>query len=144
MRDDIVTLENMKDSAFNFCKQLESLSEATLVLLSGDLGAGKTTFVQFCAEYFGITETITSPTFVIQKEYTILQNPYFKKFVHIDAYRLENIAQLEYLGWATLQQDSSCVVFLEWPEHIPEIFAQQTHHISLEIKDDGTRSLDIE
>jgi tRNA threonylcarbamoyl adenosine modification protein YjeE len=61
---------------------------ATIILLRGDLGAGKTAFVKEVAKIFEIGEEITSPTFVIEKKYKIKGNSFFKNLIHIDAYRL--------------------------------------------------------
>ena len=67
---------------------------ATLVTLSGDLGAGKTTFTQGIARALGVEETVASPTFVIEKVY-VLTAQRWERLVHIDAYRLEGIHHLD-------------------------------------------------
>ena len=66
---------------------------ALVVGLYGDLGSGKTTFTQDVAKLFNIREDITSPTFVIEKMYDISTGD-FKKFIHVDAYRLESPKEL--------------------------------------------------
>lgn len=78
---------------------------ATVIALSGDLGAGKTTLTQELARQLGVTDTVISPTFVIMKEYAITRGPY-TQLVHIDAYRLESAAELERLGWRDLLRDA--------------------------------------
>lgn len=90
---------------------------ATLVTLSGDLGAGKTSFVQEVAKTLGIPETVSSPTFVIQKLYPVPKGP-FTKLVHIDAYRLTGAKELEKINWAELLEDSGALIMLEWPENV--------------------------
>ena len=67
-----------------------SLKERDILLLTGDLGAGKTTFTQGIARALGITEAITSPTFTIVGEYLIPDHESLKKLVHVDLYRLED------------------------------------------------------
>ena len=92
---------------------------AVVVGLSGDLGAGKTTFSQAVARALSITETVTSPTFVIEKIYVIqpAKNG-FSRLVHIDAYRLESPTELTKLGFAFILADSGNLVLIEWPERL--------------------------
>ena len=85
--------------------------EATLAL-RGDLGVGKTTFVQGLAEAFGVRERVTSPTFTL---YNVHRGT--RTLVHLDAYRLESAAQME----ALLVEDflaPPCCLAVEWPERI--------------------------
>ncbi len=76
-------------------------SKAVVVGLHGDLGSGKTTFTQCVARELGVLETVTSPTFVIEKIYT-LKNQAFDHLIHIDAYRLEKSEELLRLGWTEI------------------------------------------
>jgi len=90
--------------------------------LSGDLGAGKTHFIQGIAEGLGITSRVTSPTFIIMREYEYKKN---KHFYHVDLYRLEeNIAQeLESLGITDLWENKKNIFAIEWADkalgHLP-------------------------
>lgn len=129
--------------ADNFLTKLEpSLGGASLVLLEGDLGSGKTTFVQSCARYFGIEEALTSPTFVIQKSYPIKAHQNFHKLVHIDAYRLDGHKDLEYLGWEELIQEKGIIIFLEWPRVVSGIrFPQNTVSLSFSILENEERKI---
>lgn len=112
--------------------------------LSGDLGAGKTTFSKCVARELGVQETVTSPTFGIQKQYKIT-NPrfteYFTEFVHIDAYRIEDIKETESLRFAELFQKSNTLIFIEWPEKIAEILPKDTIVLSFESMDENTRKI---
>lgn len=90
---------------------------AALVTLSGDLGAGKTTFVQELAKALGITDTVVSPTYVLMKKYELLGQP-FTCLVHIDAYRLAGAHEFEALNPATFLLDEDALVCIEWPERI--------------------------
>lgn len=114
-------------SAEEMTKPVEWLIEAlklsprspTVITLQGDLGAGKTTFTQTLARVLGITETVTSPTFVIQKNYPILLPHFpFTKLVHIDAYRIENENEMRTLGWERLVQEGRALIVIEWSERI--------------------------
>jgi len=89
--------------------------DATVIALSGELGAGKTAFVKGVAKALGIEEHVTSPTFVIMKIYT-LEGQKFDRLIHIDAYRLKGAHHLKVLGWDELLADPKNLICIEWPE----------------------------
>lgn len=91
---------------------------AVILLLSGDLGSGKTTFTQGLARALGISETVTSPTFIIEKIYKLENDPDFDHLIHIDAYRLEGKSEAELLNLKTLFADARSLIAIEWPEYL--------------------------
>src|SRR4051812_11428104 len=115
---------------------------ATVVALSGDLGAGKTTLTQAIARELGIRETVISPTFVIMKIYE-LEKEAWKHLVHIDAYRLESSRELERLGWAEIIADPENLVLIEWPEKVPEAIPETAYRISLEHSSEEERTISL-
>jgi tRNA threonylcarbamoyladenosine biosynthesis protein TsaE len=116
--------------------------KATLITLSGDLGAGKTTLIKEIAQIFGVTEVLSSPTFVIMKRYDILDSDY-KDFFHLDAYRLSSGKDLENLGFKEILLLKSSIIFLEWPEKVPEVLVDHgpSIHINLKHINEDTREL---
>ncbi len=91
-------------------------SEGALVLaLYGDLGTGKTTFVQVLASLLNVEDTVISPTFVIMKKYQT-DDDVFNALVHIDAYRLLDEKSSRTLGFANECARSNTLVAVEWPE----------------------------
>lgn len=94
-------------------------NNATIVGFSGDLGAGKTTLVQAIASQLGVVERVVSPTFVVAKWYKTKSKD-FQTLVHIDAYRIESITELEPLGFKELVKQKKSLVLIEWPENIKE------------------------
>ena len=96
---------------------------ATIIGLSGHLGAGKTAFVKAVARILGVAEEVTSPTFVIMKIYPLVGTQW-KQLIHIDAYRLEKGTELAALKFAALAQDPSNLIFVEWPEHVRDELVQ--------------------
>ena len=103
---------------------------ATVVALSGDLGAGKTTLTQAVARKLGVAESVISPTFVIMKMYYAKHDAY-ARLVHIDAYRLNSSAELERLGWGELIADPKNLILIEWPERVPEAIPVDAHRVTL-------------
>ena len=96
--------------------------------LHGNLGVGKTTFVQGLAHGFGIAGHVTSPTFTI---YT-LHHGGQRTLVHLDAYRLTDAAQLDELMVDDFLTSPYCVA-VEWPEHIAEWLPVDAWHLELAI-----------
>lgn len=107
---------------------------ATVLGLSGDLGAGKTTFTQSLAQHLGVTETVVSPTFVIAKFYPTT-HPDWDTLVHMDAYRIDDVEELAPLGWNSLLATPRTLVVVEWPERIKEQLPATT--LRLHISHDG-------
>jgi tRNA threonylcarbamoyladenosine biosynthesis protein TsaE len=97
----------------------QTLMPDTTVLLYGDLGAGKTTFIRGLARGLGITEPVRSPTFTLTHEYTIQQPPTLRglPLFHIDLYRIETAAQLHTLGLDEVFERGG-VAAIEWAERL--------------------------
>ena len=95
--------------------------------LHGNLGVGKTTFVQGLARGFGIDATVTSPTFTI---FTLYRGP--RTLVHLDAYRLERDAQIESLMLDDFLTSPYCLA-VEWPEKIAGWIPANAFHLTLGI-----------
>lgn len=111
-------LSEFADIAKSFASSLSARERgARIVTLHGPLGAGKTTFVRALADFFGIEESVTSPTFVLEKIYVAKRGP-FKRLVHVDAYRLKDVGELEALRWHDVIRDRDTIILLEWPEHV--------------------------
>ena len=85
-----------------------------LVLLVGDLGAGKTAFTQGFAEAIGVDDPITSPTFTLVRTYTGKH-----RLNHLDVYRLESVAEAEDLGLGELLEDG--ITLIEWGDTIAKV-----------------------
>lgn len=115
-------------------------TEALLIGLSGELGAGKTTFIQTMAHELGVAETVTSPTFVIQKNYPVDGQP-FARLVHVDAYRIEHAEELQVLNFAETLADSENLILLEWPERVADALPADYPRITFTVVDENTREL---
>jgi tRNA threonylcarbamoyladenosine biosynthesis protein TsaE len=115
---------------------------ATILALKGDLGAGKTTLVQAIGNALGVTETITSPTFTIMKQYTTGSSS-FQTLVHMDAYRIDDESELRPLHFAELLEVPKTLVCIEWPEKIKVALPAFTLVVELVIKDEETRTVQV-
>jgi tRNA threonylcarbamoyladenosine biosynthesis protein TsaE len=116
---------------------------AVILLLSGDLGSGKTTFTQGLARALGISETVTSPTFIIEKIYKLENNTDFDHLIHIDAYRLEGKSEAELLNLETLFADPRSLIAIEWPEYLGADAPKEGIFLSFEFINDKEREIDL-
>jgi tRNA threonylcarbamoyladenosine biosynthesis protein TsaE len=120
-------------------------SGVSVLALSGDLGAGKTTLTKSIGFELGIQETIVSPTFVVAKFYKIHNPDYpWKQLLHIDAYRLESWVEITTLRLDEEFTNPQTLVILEWPEHITDTNQENWIHFSLEQKNDIERILNLD
>lgn len=136
-----VLLHAVSDFAKEFIKKLptENTKKAFVVGLVGDLGAGKTTFVQAVAKELGAKESVTSPTFVLVQRYAI-QHPAFSSLVHIDAYRLHP-GEAHTIGWDEYLADPKNLVLVEWPEKMEDAFPKNAEQLHFSVVDEETRAI---
>lgn len=117
------------------------------MILSGELGAGKTAFVKTLAKTLGVSGEITSPTFVLEKVYDLTpkgSEASFGRLIHMDAYRLEGGAELAPLRFEQLMQESKNLIMLEWPEKVVDALPTASVHISIQVLSDGSRRISYE
>ena len=128
------------EETFKLGQKIGSLIDDPIVLaLSGDLGSGKTVFVQGLARGLDVPSEyyITSPTFTLVNEY-----PGRLRLYHIDLYRLDHFGDLEDIGLFDILSDKA-VVAIEWAEKLPQDFASNYLQIGFEIIDDDTRKIKL-
>ena len=117
-------------------------SKATILALSGDLGAGKTTLAKEIARALGVVEHVSSPTFVIMKIYPLdTEICKFKKLIHIDAYRLQSSKELFQLGLEDICADKNNIIIVEWPEYVPECVPDDALWVKLSHIDEHSREI---
>lgn len=131
------SLEETTEIAKVFLNSLKPENTATTVAFYGDLGAGKTTFIQAVAKELGILEAITSPTFVIQKSYKATK--YFDTLIHIDAYRLESGEELSKLRFQETLQLPKTLICIEWPSNVESVLPKDVIRVECRFVDEGTR-----
>ena len=125
-----------KEFAKNFASKL---GRGDVIVLSGDLGAGKTKFVEGILEYFGMQEEISSPTFTIVNEYHKEKIDIY----HFDLYRLKDVYEFENIGGEEYFNKGICI--FEWGELIEDILPNDYIKITIEKGNtDDERKLIIE
>ncbi|MCW5550363.1 MAG: tRNA (adenosine(37)-N6)-threonylcarbamoyltransferase complex ATPase subunit type 1 TsaE [Opitutaceae bacterium] len=112
-----------------------ALPPDTVLALHGDLGVGKTTFVQGLARGFGITEPVTSPTFAL---YSVYQGR--RQLVHLDAYRIESPRELDDLLIEDFLTSPWCLA-VEWPEKVAAWLPADAWHLDLGIESGDRHTL---
>ena len=122
--------EETIDLAYSFADILKS---GDVIVLNGNLGAGKTFFVRNVVKKFGI-ENVCSPTFAIVNEY-INSN----KIYHFDFYRINNSSELFDIGYYDYLNDLEAITFIEWGNLIPEVLPHKRIEIDIQIENDFSR-----
>jgi len=126
---EVNSLEELDSVVDCVYKKLTESNEQTPVLaLHGDLGAGKTTFVQKLAKLMNIDEVVTSPTFVVMKKYVAGDSD--RQLIHIDAYRIEEVDEMRVLGFVGLLAEKDTIICIEWAENIAELLPSHTYHLN--------------
>ncbi len=132
----------------------------SIIALYGNLGSGKTTFLQGFAKGLGITHKIISPTFIIVRKYKLelrskpssqaqaeekqelRENE--KNFYHIDLYRIENEKDVETLGLEEILHGTENIVAIEWPEKIETILPKKSINVYFEYLGENKREITIQ
>jgi len=134
------SLEELEVFARDAVASLSPKKQATVMALYGDLGAGKTAFVKAAAKTLGILETVTSPTFVLEKIYLLEGRP-FSQLIHIDAYRLLRPEELTALGFETMAADPKNLIFIEWAERVETLLPKDAMRLRFKTIDETTREV---
>ena len=113
------------------------LNGGEVVLLNGDLGAGKTTFTQFVFKSLGVKQVVSSPTFAILKSY----DGKFKLH-HFDTYRITTEEAIE-AGFDEVFQEKDSIIFVEWSENIASILPNKTIKINIKYLSETEREFEI-
>jgi tRNA threonylcarbamoyladenosine biosynthesis protein TsaE len=129
----VITTKSPKETVHLGSRIAKHLKPDTVVALSGELGAGKTTLIQGIAKGLGIDNYVTSPTFTLINEFKGKKDLY-----HIDLYRINDIRELEDLSIEEYFNKGGIVV-IEWAEKAKDILPKGTIDIGIKIKSDNER-----
>jgi tRNA threonylcarbamoyladenosine biosynthesis protein TsaE len=116
---------------------LEAAGDARVIALSGELGAGKTTFIQAMCRVLGVTTGVNSPTFALINEYFTPDN---RSVYHFDLYRIEDATELYDMGYEEyFYSGSRC--FIEWPEKAGHLVPDDALWAEMIVHTDGSREI---
>ena len=115
----------------------QALGPGDVVALTGELGAGKTTFVQGAARALGVADPVASPTFVLMRQYRGTL-----PIAHVDVYRLDRIQEVLDLGFEELL-DEGWVVFVEWGDVVDALFPGSYLEVELAVGPDESREIRV-
>lgn len=117
----------------------KTLRGGEVICLHGDLGHGKTTFVQGLAKGLGITGKILSPTFIIMRSYKAET----VHFYHVDLYRIGSEQEIVDLGLTDFMQNQENILAIEWPEKMGSLLPEKRIDILFEYLDENKRKIQI-
>jgi len=130
----IKSLDDLPAAAETF---LESVGDRPVVAFSGELGAGKTTFIQSLCRALGVPSPVSSPTFALINEYFTTDG---ESIFHFDLYRIEDPEELFDLGYEEYFY-SGARCFIEWPEKASHLIPEEAITARIEVKENGSREI---
>jgi len=130
----IKILEAMDGVAEDFLKRVTHIP---VIAFSGEMGAGKTTFIQSLCRALGVEQEVNSPTFALVNEYFTKAG---ESIFHFDLYRIENPAELFDMGYEEyFYSGSRC--FIEWPEKAAHLIPDDALNVEIRVLEDNSREL---
>lgn len=118
------------------------MGDETVYTFTGDMGAGKTTFISALCEALGVdSEEANSPSFAIANEYR--SETTAELIYHFDLYRLETLEEVMDIGFEDYL-DSGALCLIEWPEKVLDILPDDTVNVQIKVNDDLSRDLIVE
>ena len=119
------------------------LSSGDIVLLTGTLGAGKTTFVKGVAKGLGVHERVTSPTFTMVRDHRCENSSGIETLHHCDVYRVETLDEVVDLALGELVEDGA-VALVEWGELAASVFGRDVMAVDFHVDDNDGRMLKVD
>jgi len=119
------TIDVYANDLVDYLKAQSALNtdQATILLIEGDLGAGKTTLTQAIGRILGVKDHIVSPTYVISRRYPIEHEAYsWNRLIHTDTYRLEHAEDLKKIAYDNDCKNPEYLMIFEWPERVGNYF----------------------
>ena len=132
----IASVDDLPRAAAEF---IGEMNDATVFAFHGEMGAGKTTFINALTRALGVEDDVTnSPSFSLVNEYR--SDSTAELIYHFDLYRLENLDEVLDIGFEDYL-DSGALCFIEWPDLVDDILPNDTVDVYITVNDDGSRTL---
>lgn len=135
----LFTSNSVEETIEFACQWSNALLPNDVVVLAGDLGAGKTQFVKGLLEGLGGTDEVTSPTFTLIHEYRSGRLPVF----HFDFYRINQPAEIQEIGFDDYLEENGIAV-VEWGNRFPQVFPERTRWLRLAAPSPSERTISEE
>jgi tRNA threonylcarbamoyladenosine biosynthesis protein TsaE len=132
------SLANIENAVHQFWQYAHQYRVFTF---TGDLGAGKTTFITALCKYLGVNDTISSPTFALVNEYKIKGDNGIDTIYHMDWYRIKDAEDALYSGLEDHLTQTNAICFVEWPEKAAEILSSPYISVSIETVSNTDRTI---
>lgn len=116
---------------------LENMNSSRIFAFSGEMGAGKTTFIKAICKESGVRENVSSPSFALVYEYS---SPLLGTIYHFDLYRIKEVSELYDLGYEDYFY-SNKICFIEWPEIAEDLLPPGTVRVEIIVKSDNSRKI---
>lgn len=133
----IATLKDLDQAAESF---LDAMGEARVIAFSGEMGAGKTTFIQALCRKLGVTVEVNSPTFSLVNQYFTSQG---HSVFHFDLYRIEDPAELFDMGYEEYFFSGE-ICFIEWPEKASHLIPEEALRVKIVVGENEARTLQFQ
>lgn len=137
-----IFLKNETDTQ-NLAKQLAKQNPTGSIWLSGDLGAGKTTFTRYLLQAFGHTGAVKSPTFTLVEPYKINHEQGIKPVYHADLYRLNDPEELDFIGFFEYFDEPNSLVIIEWASRAETVLPKPDLLITIKRLDNDDRLVEL-
>jgi len=137
-----LTSHSPKETQKIASKLAKRLKKGEVLCLFGDLGGGKTTFIQGLAKGLGIKKRVTSPSFVLMRKYPV-KDYLLTNLYHIDCYRIKSAKEILDIGFNEILEDKNAVIAIEWADKIKKILPDKRVDIKFEFIDEVTRKIDF-
>lgn len=140
-----ISAKETQEIAKKIIKELsqKKFQGAAVLALQGELGSGKTTFIQGLAKELKIKERVLSPTFVIMKHFDISTFKHFNNLYHIDCYRIEKPGELLALSFKEIIKNPKNLVVIEWAEKVKKILPKDAVWITFKHAGEDERKIQI-
>jgi tRNA threonylcarbamoyladenosine biosynthesis protein TsaE len=146
MKDQITESRSISKTHKLATEVLKNLADVNVLCLYGELGAGKTTFVQGLAQALGVKHRIISPTFILIREYGLnFQTDLLslKKLIHLDFYRIDSAKDIKSFSLKELIIDKNNLVVIEWADKIKTLLPEKRIDINFEHSGKNKRKIKI-
>lgn len=129
------TIENIEEIALFLC---DILKNGDLIIMSGDLGFGKTTFVRIFAKLLKSDDIVSSPSFTLINEYDIILKGEETILRHVDLYRLSSEDELDNIGFKDKIKENG-ITMIEWGEKFESYFDKPYYELKIEMIEENSR-----